>query len=890
MIFVHGRKHHASELEEVIGRVAGVRAGKAAVIGSHDPRTGGECVVAFVSLDTPDLPRSVPVLGEIAARLQEALGFPVAHVLPLPRAAFPRTTSGKLQRYKLRADWEAGLFDELAARVDEAVAVLSGKNGGAPRRSEAPGEEVTGAGDDLSRASFALLDTHPPAIPGTVDVPGKRGPAPGAGSCDEVEERVAAIWARVLRMERPAIGVADRFRALGGTSLQAMEVLALLEAEFAVEIDPSVLMDRSTVAELADWLRAAPLARPEAERGSPSRRAPEETRSGIAVLSMACRFPDAPSPERFWANLVGGVDSVREVPPDRWDAARLYDPTGKLPGRSVSKWGSFLSDPAAFDPAFFNIEPDEAAVMDPQQRILLEVAYEALERAGYAGERRARKRVGVFVGAGEVNYQELLLGALAAGVPLHASAAVGNLRNLIAGRIAHCLNLTGPAIAVDTACSSSLVALHLASASLLRGECDLALVGGVNLNLTATPYQLLSGAGALSPSGRCRAFDGAADGMVPGEGAGVILLAPLRDAEREGDPVLGIIRGSAVNNDGRSLSPMAPNPAGQAAVLEQAYRESGIDPATVTYIETHGTGTPIGDPIEARSLARTFPPPPDGTLRALGSVKTNVGHLLNGAGMPSLIKTLLMLQHRQIPPSLHHTTPNSRFDLRAAGFEVATQPRAWDVSGPLRAGVDGFGFGGTNAHVILEEAPARRTPDEQPSVPDRSAHLLTLSARTEPALRRSAGDLAAYIRAHPEIPVADVFFSASTAREAREPRAALLADAHLPERLEAFARGQPGRDTWTGTQGRSRRRVAFLFPGQGSLVPGMGKQLFDTEPGFRRALERAAAGAGMIEAGTCWTGASEQGWTPVNWRAPPSRSRSCSRSSSPSPGCWRVGA
>ncbi len=294
--------------------------------------------------------------------------------------------------------------------------------------------------------------------------------------------------------------------------------------------------------------------------------------------------------------------------------------------------GSLLDEVSAFDAAFFGIAPEEAATIDPQQRILLELAYEALERAGYAGARRANVRIGVFIGVGEPGYQELMLDLLQRGMAPSPSMAVGNLRNLAAARIAHALDLSGPAIAIDTACSSSLVALHLASASLLRGECDLALVGGANLNLTDTPYRLLGSAGALSPTGRSRAFDDTADGFVPGEGAAVILLEPLSRAQRERDPILGLVRGSAVNNDGRALSPMAPNPIRQAEALRLAYTNAGIDPATVSYIEAHGTGTPIGDPIEFRSLAQVFPPPADGTPRPIGSVKTNIGHLLNAAG------------------------------------------------------------------------------------------------------------------------------------------------------------------------------------------------------------------------------------------------------------------
>jgi acyl transferase domain-containing protein len=413
----------------------------------------------------------------------------------------------------------------------------------------------------------------------------------------------------------------------------------MLEDTFGGPLEPAVLRDCTTVAALAEHL----LGRPDSPGGNLPVTVPRQQSDDAAIIALACRFPDADTPDAFWDNLVSGRDSVTEVPASRWDT----------PPGARARWGAFLDDVAGFDADYFGVGADEAAVMDPHARIFLEVAHEALERAGYAGERRNGRRIGVFVAVGESGYAQLLHRAIDSGVPVSPAALVGNLRNLIAARVAHCLNLSGPVMAVDTACSSSLVALHLARRSLDAGECDIALVGGVSLNLTSTPYQLLEAAQALSPTGRCRAFGAGADGFVPGEGAAAIVVEPLAVAHAFGDHVLAVVRGSAVNNDGRSLSLMAPNPLLQEAVIADAYREAGIDAATVSYVEAHGTGTSIGDPIEARSLLRTFPAVTAAEPRWLGSVKTNVGHLLNAAGMPSLLKVVLSLHHRQLPATLH---------------------------------------------------------------------------------------------------------------------------------------------------------------------------------------------------------------------------------------------
>nr|MBA2694523.1 AMP-binding protein [Actinomycetota bacterium] len=780
VLYVNGQKHHAHDVEQVVAATPGVPSGPVAVVGSTTEQ-GTERVTVFVTAPRPAAAAAaVDVMAEVRARVREALGHDDVSVVPIPARRFPRTTSGKIRRAALRADVVAGDFDALTV---------------APAPSPTPG--------------------HAPR------------------SRTEIEAIVTAIWARVLDIPATQIQPADRFLAIGGTSLSAMQLLAHLEDEFGGPLEPAVLRECGTVSALADHLIAR-----SRTGAAPARTVrPASTTQPAGVIGMACRFPDADTPEAFWRNLVQGRDSVTEVPAARW----------RVPEGARARWGAFLDDVAGFDADWFGMGDDEAAMTDPHARIFLEVAHEALERAGYAGPRRRGRRIGVFVAVGESGYAELLHQAMTDGVPLPPSALVGNLRNLIAARVAHCLDLSGPALTVDTACSSSLVALHLARRSLEAGECDLAVVGGVSLNLTPTAYRLLESAQALSPTGRSRAFAAGADGFVPGEGAAAIVLEPLDRATDHGDRVLALVRGSAVNNDGRSLSLMAPNPVLQAAVIDDAYRDAGIDPASVGYVEAHGTGTAVGDPIEARSLVHAFPRGPDGTPRWVGSVKTNLGHLLNAAGMPSLVKVILALQHRELPASLHHDRPSGELDLAAGGLEVITEHRSWQGPRPLRAGINGFGFGGTNAHVILQEAP----PPAPPTVPAAAApHLLTLSAGSEEALRAAATDLAAQARAHPEIDEGDLCHSASTARDDAPHRLALVADGDLAAALEARIETHMRSGEAPARAARRRPRVALVFAGQGTQLLGLGCRLHATEPAYRRMLEHLSDAAGPVEGRT----------------------------------------
>ncbi|UZI26762.1 non-ribosomal peptide synthetase/type I polyketide synthase [Streptomyces sp. VB1] len=837
VLFLNGRTFHATDMEEVAAATPGLPPGAPAVVGSTDPVTGAERVVVFVPWARP-APEAAEVLERVAARVREALLHDDVRVLALPPGAFPRTTSGKLQRRRLRERFEEGVFG-------------------------------TGDGGGVSSGL-----PRPAAEP--------RAKAPRARA--ETVEVVRQAWARVLGRPAASIGAHEPFGSLGGTSLKAMEVLVALEDAFGVTLPPAVIRDHGTVDALAGHLLTvapapAPSAADDADTadtaesaiqragGTSAGPAPalpfptDAAATAAAVIGMACRFPGADTPEAFWDLLVDGHDAVAPVPGGRWDDGQ-EDPPRDRPTTSAApaapaaptaprkRWAALLEDPAGFDAGYFGIGEDEARALDPQARLFLELAHEALERAGYAGPRRRGRRIGVFAAVGDSGYREILERAAAGGSPLPA-ALTGNLPALVAARVSQSLDLDGPALAVDTACSSGLVALHLARRSLLDGECDLAVVGGVNLHLTSTPHRLLEEAGALSPTGRSRAFSADADGFVPGEGGAALVLTRLDAARLADDQVLAVVRGTAVNNDGRSMSLMAPNPLRQREVITRAYEAAGVDPASVTYVEAHGTGTAVGDPIELRSLAHAFPERTDGETRLVGSVKSNIGHLLNAAALPALVKVVLALGHRRLPPSLHHAPASP--GLAPAGFSVVTEARDWTSSaGPLVAGINAFGFGGTNAHAVLEQAPPPPSPGSPLSGVAREVavdgpHLLTLSARGPGALRDAVTRLAAHLESRPRLREGDVCRTASTSRDEGPHRLAVVADGDLRERLAAIAAGATGEaGGQVGSLVRSRPRVVFLFPGQGSRSPGQDRALYRTARVFRETFDEASALLGPV--------------------------------------------
>jgi natural product biosynthesis luciferase-like monooxygenase protein len=614
-------------------------------------------------------------------------------------------------------------------------------------------------------------------------------------------------------------------------SLAAVELSGELGEWLGHAVSPTLIYDYPSPDVLACHLAAEQideLVAPEA--GSPSNEVADE---GIAVIGMGCRFPGAHGPEAFWELLRDGVDTITEVPPDRWDIDSYYDPTAGKPGKMSTRWGGFLEQVDHFDPQFFEISPREAERMDPQQRLLLEVSWEALENAGQAPERLAGSQTGVFIGISNGDYSRLQDHPTTSDI----YSGTGNAFSIAANRLSYFLDLQGPSWAVDTACSSSLVALHQACESLRKGACHLALAGGVNLILTPQLSITFSQARMLAADGRCKTFDAGADGYVRSEGCGVVVLKRLADALSDGNSILAVIRGSAVNQDGRSNGLTAPNGPSQKRVIRQALANAGVAPGQVGYVETHGTGTSLGDPIEVKALQEVLLQERDPAERCwMGSVKANIGHLEAAAGIAGVIKTVLSLQHQEIAPHVHLKKLNEQIHLEGTPLSIPLQREPWLRGLKQRfAGVSSFGFGGTNAHIILEEAPL---PAPIAAEVERPSHLLTLSAKNEKALRELAQRYEEFLTSNAEASLADVCFTANTGRAHFDHRLAVVAESpvQLLEGLRAFTAGEhpEQRDLTTA---RKSPKIALLFTGQGAQYVGMGRQLYDTEPKFRKTLD-----------------------------------------------------
>src|SRR5579875_2715681 len=666
-----------------------------------------------------------------------------------------------------------------------------------------------------------------------------------------LQEHVQQVLGRTG--EQP-LAIHQAFFEAGMDSLMAVDLQKHLQKSLGCTFPTTVIFDYPTIESLVDYLAhhilklngSSPAQLPSRARASASTESAQP--EAIAIIGIGCRFPGgANDPESFWRLLQEGRDAVTEVPADRWDIDAYYDPDPDTPGKMSTRWGSFLEHVDLFDAAFFNITPREAISMDPQHRLLLEVSWEALEHAGVVPKDLAGFPMGVFVGLTTTDYAHLLQQADSS--QIDAYYATGNTLNAAPGRLSYSLGLRGPAVAVDTACSSSLVAVHLACQSLRTRECDMALAAGVNLILSPTFTINLSKMHMMAADGRCKTFDARANGIVLGEGCGVVVLKRLSDALADGDPILALIRGSAVNQDGHSTGLTAPNLLAQQEVLRQALASARVAPEQIGYVETHGTGTVLGDPIEVEALSAVIGQPRSQDSRCfLGSVKTNVGHLGAAAGIAGLIKVVLSLQHEELPPHLHLKKVNPRITLDAIPAEIPTRVISWQRgTEPRIAGVSSFGVSGTNAHVVLQEPPLASSVPSSTSLPPAltseaasSLSLFPLSARSPQALLSLAHASLAFLQTHPSSSLPDLCFSASLKRSHFEYRRALLASS-LPElthSLQSFLAQPPSPLPAISSP---LPRLVFLFSGQGGHWPGIARELLACEPVFRAELQRCSS-------------------------------------------------
>jgi amino acid adenylation domain-containing protein len=677
-------------------------------------------------------------------------------------------------------------------------------------------------------AAFVTLGALPRTQSGKVDRRALPDPTPETRSAahtspkSEIERQIAEMWQEVLGLQQ--VGVHENFFDLGGHSLQLVRVHTQLVKRLSVKVPLVALFEYPTIAALAAHVAGDTVTTPTPEARQRDKTRVDDPR--VAIISLAGRFPGARDVEEFWSQLRAGVEGIRTFSEDELRAAGIAEATLADP-HYVRARGVLTDDEVAgFDAEMFGYPPREAAQIDPQHRVFLECAWTALEKAGY-GVRPPGVRVGVYAGASASIY----------------GLGIGGFEGMLARgsdflptRVSYKLNLHGPSVNIQTACSTSLVAVHAACQSLRQRECEMALAGGVSISPPiARGYRYQEG-GILSPDGHCRAFDANAAGTVEGMGVGIVVLKRYADAVRDGDPIHAVILGSAINNDGaQKVGFTAPSVEGQATAIADALAMGEVDPATVSYIEAHGTGTALGDPIEVSALAKVFGRSPRSAPCALGSVKANIGHLDAAAGVTGLIKTVLALQHRELPPTLHYSAPNPAIDFAASGFTVNAQLKEWTVPEgmPRRAGVSSFGIGGTNAHVVLEEAPAVPRPGSA-----RAWQVLPVSARTASAMAAASEQLAARISSESSPTLADVAYTLQVGRAAMTHRRAVVC--REPADAAEALRGRRTQDTWTGVAPESPRPVVFVFPGQGAQTVGMGQSLYASEPVFREVIDACA--------------------------------------------------
>jgi acyl transferase domain-containing protein/acyl-CoA synthetase (AMP-forming)/AMP-acid ligase II/acyl carrier protein len=766
--------------------------------------SGEERLVIVQELEN-DAGDSGEIFDAIRRSVAEEYEVPVYSIVLIKYGTMPMTSSGKIQRRACRVRFLEDGLDKVASW----------------REAHPVGGEPLGAG--AARVAATL----------------REGSAAPSRTAVEIEAWLVARLAARLGVGPKEIDLLRPFASYGFDSKEAVGLSAEVEAWLGRRLPPTLAWDYPNIKELSRHLAGSAKVRKLEHEG----RRTAANEEPIAVIGIGCRFPGAINPDEFWQLLRDGVDAVSDVPTARWDADAFYDPRPATPGKMNTRWGGFVEGIEQFDPQFFGISPREAVRTDPQQRLLMEVTWEALEHAALTPQRLAGTQTGVFIGISSNDYARLLLRDLDSA---DVYDGTGNALSIAANRLSYLLDLRGPSVAVDTACSSSLVAVHMACQSLRAGESSLVLAGGVNLTLLPDVTVNLSQARMMSADGRCKPFDASADGYVRGEGCGVVVLKRLSEAEADGDRVLAIIRGTAVNQDGRSNGLTAPNGPAQQSVIRAALHSAGVEPWQLGYVEAHGSGTPLGDPIEFQALEAVLKEGrmPGGARCVVGSVKTNIGHLEAAAGVAGLIKVVLALGHKEIPAHLHLHKVNPHISLEESPLAIVTERTRWPpaLDGRRYAGVSSFGFGGTNAHVILEEA--HDSPTSAESAVERPLHVLTLSALTEGALRELAHRYAERLAGDAADALADVCYTANAGRARFDYRLAVIADSprQAADELATYASGGESRALLRGhARGGRGPKVAFLFSGQGAQYEGMGRELYRTQPTFRRALERCAA-------------------------------------------------
>ncbi|WP_272037598.1 non-ribosomal peptide synthetase [Paenibacillus sp. JJ-100] len=743
IIFVNGQNVYPHDLERIAEEVEGVELGRVAACGIYNTDKKKEEIILFV-VSKRKIEKFYPITQKLKRLLNERGGWEIAEVVPTKR--MPKTTSGKIQRYVLAQQYQNGEFTEVLQELKSMFLA---------EKKEMAGRQ----GESLQPRRSQL----------------------------EIERDIQRICREVLGKDE--VGVRDSYFEMGVNSLHMAQMVDQIETMFSVKLDVADLFAYPTIHDLAKFLQSEPTLshQPEQHGFDPSKRDKD-----IAIIGMSLQLPGAAEVQEYWRNLMEGRQHIGELQGDRREDAKDYlSVIGLDAQESDFRPGGYLEEIDKFDYTFFKITPNEARLMDPNQRLFTQQAWKTLEDAGYAGDKLRGRKVGVYAGYSKVGYDYERLISKAQPDQI-SNYIVGNLPSVLASRIAYFLDFKGPAVTVDTACSSSLVAVHMACQAIRSGECEMALAGGVRTSIL--PLSL--GLDMESGDGYTRAFDSASNGTGVSEGVASVLLKPLTQALRDGDQVYAVIKGSAVNQDGKTVGITAPNPVSQSEVIRAAWQDAGVDPATLTFIEAHGTGTKLGDPVEFSALEKAFVGYTDKKqFCALGSVKANIGHTFETSGIAGLIKSVLMLKHRQNPPLLHFREPNKNINLEQSPFYINSEPAAFDASEqPLRCGVSSFGFSGTNCHVVMEEFVDPRTDASEQE--DARSHLFTLSAKSEDALQELILSYVDHLKLYPNQALSDICYTASTGRAHLENRIAFVCRSReeLARKLTDLAenKGQPG--------------------------------------------------------------------------------------------------
>ena len=828
VIIINGLNYYSYEIEAVVEEIEGIEISYTAACAVREPGSDTDRLAIFFHTPISEPKRLASLIKDIRSRVVRNFGVNPAYLIPVEKETIPKTEIGKIQRSQLKTRFEAGEFNDILQQLNIAT------------------------------------NSDVVALPKT-----------------EIERQIAQIWQEVLGLEK--VGIYDNFFELGGHSLLLMQAQSKLQDYVGQTLSVVDLFKYPTIHALANYLSQESTEKTAAQIGQ--ERAKHRTQrqavgnADVAVIGMSCRFPGADNIEQFWKNLREGVESISFFTDEELLASGVNP--ALLNNPNYVKASPILSDVESFDAEFFGYSAREAQLMDPQQRLLHECAWESLEDAGY-NPLTYSGAIGLYAGASTNTYWLNNIfpnrHRLDANDDLRVATvdSMGGLQMMIANdkdylttKVSYKLNLTGPSVNVQTACSTSLVAIHMACQSLLNGECDMVLAGGVSVQVPQKIGHLYQEGMIVSPDGHCRAFDADARGTIFGSGVGLVVLKRFDEAIADGDRIYAVIKGSAINNDGATkVGYTAPKGDGQAAVATEAMAMAGVEAQTITYVETHGTGTVLGDPIEIEGLTQAFRSSSEKkNFCAVGSVKTNVGHLQIASGIVGFIKTALALYHKLLPPSLHFATPNPKIDFANSPFYVNSQLSEWKTDGiPRRAGVNSLGIGGTNAHVILEEAPETASVHSIAEIGnerERTTHLLTLSAKNEKALQELVQRYQDFLIAHPEVSLADVCFTGNTGRVHFNHRLCVMAS-DLVEVLEGLQglfltnhRGTEGAEgilrrekererergsvfSYYGSleMGSGRAEVVLLFTGQGSQYVGMGRQLYETQPTFRQSLNR----------------------------------------------------